>query len=480
MSQPLSDTSSQIMQRPSPSKMFPQGDGNSDISRNANGKRSRLYLQEDQLESPRKLARLSIDQHSEQNWCRQLSNPIANDSSPSREQDFTTGPGHIVFVDEQGKRCPAICFNKGLLNIFNQISEFSREVREGDKALQHTQREIERIKSSNRSAGLEEAKRAVEEAIKNQENIEVGIPELKEAQRQYKSLTEENTWSKLKLDNTRAVFQILIEQILNRENLLNIPPSKPQEPAKDTKAPSQGQTPVLENKVGTAPKSNGSETGPASSSPTRPQSPTNEEEEQITPRQLALRTLRFAAEELTYYKEELAYMQDEYPQAIAAEQTHRRDQQHPNNTPASTTQTDIDLITLQKTQHATRQVTEAEEAYDRAELHAQHLGLGDILADPHACFYGEIYNEFQPEHTEEEKVAVMAPIHRSRIEAWLASVPVPDTNPFVDCRTIVEDAEGGVEVDDWDLRSVEMWDSVSLVARDVLRTKIDKWRLVER
>ena len=84
-------------------------------------------------------------------------------------QEFTSGPSHIVFIDEGGKRCPALCFNEFLLLKFNHIAEFSREVKENDKAIYKAQIEIERIKSSNRSASLEEAMRAVEEAKKNQE-----------------------------------------------------------------------------------------------------------------------------------------------------------------------------------------------------------------------------------------------------------------------------------------------------------------------
>ena len=460
MSQPEPDTLREVS---------PHRDGNSDISRNINGKRSREYYQEDQLEAPRKLARLDIDHHSEQHWCRQPTNPSAGDPNSSLEQGLTTGPGHVVFVVEEGKRCPAICFDKELLSIIKQIAEFSREVREGEKAIQHAQSELEHIKSTVRSADYEEAKQAVEEAIKNLDFIEAGFPELKEAQRQYKNLTQENIWSKLKLDNSRAVSQIMIEHILNRENLLDAPPSKPQKLAEDTKDDSWEPAPVPESRVDNAPKSNGSETGPASS-PTRLQSPTDAED-QTTPRQLALRHLRFAAEELTYWKDELVYMQDEYPQAVAAEQRYRRDQ-HPNR-PASTTQTDIDLMILKNTQDATRKVIEAEEAFDRAEARAEGLGLGDILADPHACHYGEIYNEFQPPRAETN--IVMLPAQRSRIEAWMASVPDLDG---VGSLPREGDKEGEVEVivDDWDVKSVELWDSVSLAAHDLYRKKIDMWQ----
>ena len=479
MSQLHSDPSSESLQRCSPSELFPHQDGQSNFARNVNGKRSRDYV-EGQLETPRKLPRLNHDHRSDRELCQQISNPSISDTNPNQEQGFTTGPGHIVFINEQGKRCPAICFNRGLFNIFKQIAEFTREVREGDKAIQKAQLEFERIKFSTQSADLDEAKRAVSEAIKKQEDIEAGIPGLTEAQRQCDTLTKDNRWSKLKLDNSRAVSQMMIEQILDRENLLNIPPpklqvraedtkippSKPQKPAEDTKNPSREPVPVSGNTVDNTQESNRLESGLASS-PTRSRSRAGPEE-QITPRQLALRELRFAAEELQYYKEELTFMQEEYAQAIAAERKQRREQ-YPDR-PASTNQTDADLQILQRTQQATRDFIEAEEGFDRAEARAEALGLADILADPHACYYGEVYNEFQPVV---EQIVEMSPANRARIEAWMASVP--DVAAVVGIRTPGDDG-GAVEVDDWDAKSVEVFESVSLVACDLSRKKIDKWQ----
>lgn len=468
MSQRHTSPSSQTLQRSGPSDLLPHRDSISDAVRNVNGKRSRDEFQEDQSETPRKTIRLNTDHHSEPKECEQLPNPITDDPNPEREQHFTTGPGRIIYIDEGGKLCPAICFTKQLLSIFNQIAGFSREVLEGDKSTQKAQLELERIKSSNQSAALEEAKRAVAEAIKSQEDIEAGIPGLMEARRQHETLTHENRWSKLKLDNSRAVAQIIIEQILNRESLLNIPSSKPQEPATTPKDHSRGKpAPVAETPFDNIPHSDESCGFESAQSAT-----TTAASQQLTPRQQALRDLRFAAEDLDYRKGDFAFLQQEYPQAVAASRNHRRER-YPDR-PASITQTDLDLQILQKSQQATRQLIEAEEAYDRAERYAEVLGLGDILADPQACFYGEVYNEFRP--CDERSVAVF-PVNRARIEAWMAAVPGPGPAVVGSWREEEGEGEGEcVEVDGWEAKSVEVFESVSLVAYDMYRRKIDRWQ----
>lgn len=416
------------------------------------------------MEAPRKVSRPDAGHHSERPEFQQPPNPTTNTSNPKRELEFVDGPGHIIFIDERGKRCPAICFNRSLLNTFTLIAVFSREIQERDGAIQMARLELERLKSSTQLAGLEDAKRKVEEAVKIQEDIEAGIPELIEARRRYEALAEDNKWSKLKLENSRELARFVMEQILNRENLLNVPSSKPQEPIEDTKEHSLEPAPVPEKTMDDTRMSNGPESSPVTST-TSLQSPTNTEE-RVSTRQLALRHFRWAEEELEYSHRQFTFMQEEYAQVAAANRRYHREQ-YPDR-PASTTQTDVDLEGLQKKQNATRELIEAEEAYDRAEQHAEALGLGDILADPHACYLGEYYNDFS---SRAPKSPSMFSVDRPRIEAWMASIPI---SAVVEPQR-QEDAEefGG---DDWEAKPVEIFESVSVVACDSYRKKIDKWQ----
>lgn len=468
MSERHVDLSSQILHRSGASGSSPSyTEDRSDIPRNINRKRSRGDIGEDLGEAPRKLARLDDDHHSDREEPQQPSNFEANTSDPHQEQEFVDGPGRIVFIDERGKRCPAICFNEALLRTFTQIAVASREIRDRSGAIQKAKLELEKIESSNQSDDLKEAKIKVEEAIKIQEDMEAGIPELVEARQRCDSLAQQDKWSKLRLENGREVARFVIEQILNTENLLNIPKPKAQEPVEVKNNDSAKPAPVTvpEKAADDTQEPNIPDRSPGTST-TGLHSPNNTEE-RTTPRQLALRHLRWAAEELDYRKGQFDLMQEEYAQAAAADRMHHQ-RQHPDR-PASTTQTDMDLRGLQKKQRFTRKVIEAEEAYDRAEQHAEDLGLGDILADPHACYWGENYNEFSPRTPQSPS---MFPVDRPQIETWMAGVP--DSAAVVDPQR-QEDAElvGG---DEWEARSVEIFDSVSVVACDMYRKKIDKWQ----
>lgn len=465
MPQRQSDPSSRFLQRSAASKASSYKDPRSDISRLRNGdKRSRNDLLEDQVESPRKLARLDGDRYREREGCQHPSNPIANTSNPKPEQEFVDGPGHIVFIDEGGKRCPAICFNELLLREFNDTAVISREILKRDEEIHKAQDEFEMIKSLNFSPDMEEAKRTVEEAAKNLKDIEAGMPELVETQRRCDSLAEKNKWSKILLNSSREISRYMIEQILDRENLLRIPKPKPQEQAEDKKDHSAEPTPIPEKAPHERQKSIVAKNSPAPS-PTRPESPMPPEE-QFSPRQLALRHLRWAREEMYNRREHFNFMQEYYAEEVAAERKYRREQ-YPDR-PASTTQTDVDLGCLRQKRRATRELIEAEQDFDRAEQHAEGLGLGDILADPQACYWGEYNDDFRPRtpHTPS-----MFPVDQPRIEAWMDSVP----------DSAVADAQRQKDVelvagDEWEAKSVEVFDSVSLVDYSMYRKKIDWWR----
>lgn len=464
MSQRHSIPSSQILQRPSAGESSPYREDRSNTSRNPNGKRSRDDLQEDQAEDPRKTVRLDVDRRSGREESRQPSNPIANIPNPKDEQEFVDGPGHIVFVEERGKRCPAICFNKSLFSRLTHIAVDSRELRKRDEEIKKARLEFEKIKSANKSAGIEKARMVVEEALKNQEDIEAEIPGLVEARQRYDSLVQENNWSTSVIDNSKEIARLVIEEILTRANLLTIPTSKPQESIEVKEDHPAILAPMPNTVYDTETSKIPEIRSPASSTATL-ESPIDTEE-QPTPRQLALRRLRFAAEELDYRKGHFEFMQEEYSQGKAAERRYWHEQ-YPDR-PESITQTDFDLECLQKKQRVTREVIEAEEAYDRAEQDAEDLGLGDILADPQAYYWGEIHNNFGPSTP---KISSTMPADDPRIEAWIASIPAFDV---MAPQTL--EVAGSAEVDEWEAKSVEAFESVSLVDYDMYRKKIDKWQ----
>ena len=271
----------------------------------------------------------------------------------------------------------------------------------------------------------------------------------------------EDTMSKLRLENSRELALIMIESMLINENLLTVPKPKPQEPPKAVEDHSAKPAPVIESIAHGSQTSSGSGSTWASSTRSPPLQVVPRE--QMTPRQLALRSLRLAAQDLDYYRR--VFMQQQDANEYAAYKRSQREQE--SYIPTSTTQTDFDLKILQNTQRVTRLVIEAEEAYDAAEQRALNLDLGYMLDDPDACHYGERFNVFRL-HVPLTPGDAASPVKDPRIEAWMDSVP--------DSATVNSQENGSVAVDDWDSKSLEMFESISQVDTDMYRKKIDQLR----
>ena len=412
------------------------------------------------MQTPQKGARLDGDHHSVRGKSQQPSNPVANTADQDRKQEFVDGPGHVVFIDERGKRCPAICFNGLFLRIFKQIVMFNLELQESDGALQKAKLDLEQIRSTNQSSTIEKAKRMVEEAIKDQEDIEAEDSKLIEARRRYEALMHEKKWSQLKLQNSKDVVLGFLREILTREKFLEMPSSRPQEPAKNTEDHSSKPSPAPEKTANYQYDDQRFNRPGSSLASTRLHSP-NEIEERPTPRELAYRQFIQAERELDFYQREFNYIQEVYAQEMAATRRFRQEQ-HPDR-PETTAQTELDLQDLQEKRLATRNLIEAEEVYDRAEQHATALGLGDFLAGIDDFYWPQ---QVMPE------LSSSFPVDQPRIDSWLASIP---DSAVVDPQR-QEAAPVSAEVDDWEAKSIEMFDSVSVVDRDLYRKKIDEWR----
>ncbi|KAM0803633.1 hypothetical protein BDR22DRAFT_886466 [Usnea florida] len=451
-----------------------------DAPRNINGKRSRDDLGEDQDEVPRKVARLDSDdklqepqyptqdsrqpshdlQQILQESC-QPPDPIADVSNQIQEQEFVDGPGHIIYVDERGKRCPAICFNELWLNTFTNFVINRGKVREGAEEIEKARLEVEQLESSVQSTAIEEAKRMIEDGVRLRKEAEAAVPTLVDARSRLEAILMKDKMSKLRLESSRGLALSIIETMLIDENLLTFPKPKPQEPPKAVENHSAKPAPVPERMAQDSETSGGSGNSWASSTRSPPLQVTTRE--RMTPRQLALRDLRLAAQDVDYYRRFFIQLQD--ANEYAAYMRTRGEQE--SDRPMSTTQTDFDLKILRNTQRVTRLVIEAEQAYDAAEQRALNLDLGYMLDDPEACHYGERFNDFRPPIPRTPHTAV-SPVKDVRIEIWMDSVPNSAT---VDSRE-----NQSVDVDDWDSKSLEVFESISQVDTDMYRKKIDQLR----
>ena len=114
----------------------------------------------------------------------------------------------------------------------------------------------------------------------------------------------------------------------------------------------------------------------------------------------------------------------------------------------------------------TRELIEAEEGFERVRAEVVEAGVDVYDIDQTSVFvdYGDNRYPVSLEH----EMAQSAP--RPRIEGWREAIPAGDTafqNP---------PGHDEVQVDDWDARSVEVWDSLSAVAPGSDRRRIDRWR----
>ena len=482
MSQSHPDSASQIPGGASASGSPPYKNDSFDILRNINGKRSRDDLVEDQDEVPRKVARLDNDNQSEPQEpqhpprevrqpshdlqqpfqeIQQPPDPVANTSDPIQEQDFVDGPGHIIYIDERGKRCPAICFNELWFNTFTQIVISRGKNREGAGEIEKAQLEVKQVESSIQSTAIGEAKRMIEEGVKLRKEAEAAVPTLVDARNRLETLLMEDTMWKLRLENSKELALIMIESMLIDENLLTVPKPKTQEPPKAVEDHFAKPAPVPELIAHGSQTSGGSGSTCASSCCSPPLQFVARE--RMTPRQIALRDLRLAAQDVDYYRR--VFMQQQDANEYAAYMRTQEEQESDKS--MSTTQTDFDLKILQNMQRVTRLVIEAEQAYDAAEQRALDLDLGYMLDDPEACHYGERFNDFRPRMPLTPHTTV-SPTKNVRIEVWMDSVP--------DLATVNFQENESVDVDGWDSKSLEMFESISQVDTDMYRKKIDQLR----
>ena len=474
MSQRHPYPASQILRGSRASEHPPYKNDRFDIPGNINGKRLRDDLMEDQDEAPRKAPRLDYDDQSEpqepQHPSRELQqpfqedqqspDPVANASDPIQEQEFVDGPGRIIYIDERGKRCPAICFNELWFNTFTETVISRGKMREAAGEVEKAQLKVKQIESSVQSTAIGEAKRMIEEGVKLRKEAEAAVPALIDARTKLDTLLMEDTMWKLRLENSKELALIMIETMLIDENLLTIPKPKAQEPPKAVEDHFAKPAPVPQSIAYGYQKSGGSGSTWASSTRSPPLQVVTRE--RMTPRQLALRDLRLAAQDVNYYRKVFMQQQDANDYAACM----RTQEEQESDRPMSTTQTDFDLNILQNMQRVTRLIIKAEQAYDAAEQRALDLDLGYMLDDPEACHYGERFNDFRPQIPLTPHTAV-SPVKDVRIEVWMDSVP--------DSATVNSQNES-VDVDDWNSKSLEMFESISQVDTDMYRKKIDHLR----
>jgi hypothetical protein len=124
----------------------------------------------------------------------------------------------------------------------------------------------------------------------------------------------------------------------------------------------------------------------------------------------------------------------------------------------SATKTEFDVVLLSAQREATRALITAEQEFEAAIQQARNLGV---------IFHDEDQESQFPDHADDGyrlslENELVGGVDRGRIEKWMAEKE-DKANYSTDC-------------DDWDSRTVELFDSVSVVAEGKDRARIERWR----
>ena len=139
----------------------------------------------------------------------------------------------------------------------------------------------------------------------------------------------------------------------------------------------------------------------------------------------------------------------------------------------SRTLTDVDVEYVLEISKRARLLKEAEEAYDEAVIVAQHLKVLPVQFDQESNFVSGSDDGYR----ESADAELCATVDRVFIQRWVDEIA--EMTEHGAQAPGIEDSESEEEVaDEWDVRSVGMSDSVSVVDFSRNRKRIDGWRKI--
>ena len=171
---------------------------------------------------------------------------------------------------------------------------------------------------------------------------------------------------------------------------------------------------------------------------------------------MVVEDIRRKAKALENVEGHFALIEKDYHDCLAEFQEAARQGEHNH------TRTEFDVIGFIATRELTQKLTAAEKGYESAVARGRALGM--ILN--HASQESHFRNESDDGYRESREASAIAGVDRSFIKAWIAQVEEYEHAP----------SPNFVEFDEWDARTVELCDSVSLVDRSKGRKRIDRWR----
>ncbi len=364
-----------------------------------------------------------------------------NQSEPHNDLQYTDGEARIIGAHDGFKNCFALLLNEDMVSKLQAITEASRRLNLiendfEDAKLQATVTEVNmnQIKDSLEATDNEEEADRIRAAIEQEES------RLSQANEKRDDLEFDVTNLKHSLEASMAYSHDLFERVLGEANLLAITEPEPEA------VPSALQTPI--------PTSRRNSTALSQSS----QSSISSEE----------RNRRALCEEVEFKINALQKLEYEfYHRRRKYEQEREVWRQEVQEGVCQVSKSVFDNACLADQSQMTRNLIEAEEARDDAVSRAWKLGVLENNSERSSHFIDDVDDGYSLSL----ETSMKATVDRGFIDDWINGVSESRKKPTL--RPDSEEDESGDAK--WDVRSVGMSESFSIVAESRNQKRIRRW-----
>lgn len=360
---------------------------------------------------------------------------------------FTDGPIDVVIAHDGKKDCIAILLDRELLCSLQDLERTQLVVLKDQITLDMAGYDVELIeKYSDQQKRLEEIDKKARELQSQRREIEESLPKHTQALQRCEILERGLAQPKADVEDLGNQLQRTLLETLRKGNLLDVQAIKPSTgPKQRPRAPSYEDSVCSSSYVGTP------EDYSAGFRQTRANLTEFPEE---SARRNAIAKLNRTREMVMGAQYQLDCRKQHYIEDLAL---HRYNL---SEGVWSSTTTEFDNRQVQIGQELTRELIEAQEAFDNAMDEAKVACVG---SDADSSYYGDYY---EPSLVGIE-CEVLDKSVRPRIELWQDSLMAPSN---------LEHPEP-TELDHWDAKTVDVSDSVSAIASDqYYRKNIDRWK----
>lgn len=380
------------------------------------------------------------------------------------EEDYTAGPARMVFANDGVRECAALLMK---LDLSAKIQEAVKAQRDLSVGQSHAEEQIKEIESFERTlmteirnhryrlAGAEEIESGdraeVVASLKEKINILRTIHqsmELKELQiqrnleRQANALHEASTEVVAYLDSIFFQANLIEEHVEQTSQIQRFDLQEEyQKAVRASRGDDDGACSHMVEPL---------ETGSEFMRPKRP-AVTPEQQLEIDTRNavyLANERLQNAQQDFDGRDWEQAHDLERRRRALIED-----------NKTTDSVRTEFDLLWVQRNRDLTHELVEAEKCLAEAKAAAKEA---KIDVSDQGSSYGGNASEISFAVNSEEAAAYVTP----QVDKWLAAID----------EVASTEAQSLADVDDWQCREVEMWDSASCVDNDFYRKEIDQWQ----